>query len=465
MNCTNGEEKINAYLDGELDFEDREGLEAHLAGCADCRQLLDSMRAQDRDLLDAFEGSRRRHRAAAERAVAALHRDPRSRPSAAWFTLPLAAAAGFLAAFLLRQDPRVSELDGRLRDLQAQFQRERARLEKELAESRKKDPPRLPAARLAVATGAVEVCRENTDWTPLATGGGIEPGTRVRTMGRAKCSFLSTDGSELRLNANTEVCYVGPRRIELARGQISTVVAPSKERFAVRTDQAEIEALGTTLDISHLVRSSESNEKVKKEGQRVTTLLVVEGQARMGNRIVPAGFQCRTVDGQSGEPDRVHELTLLTKWVHEILRLKGHDSEELERRVNEMLAMLGRTKMEELYEYEIRAMGERCVLPLLRFIQSPQSRSDPKRRRDAARILADIAGPSVVPDFVRLLSDSDGEVRVHIARGLRRLTGESLQMDDNYWKRDPGWTNGCDRWENWLDRHRDTWGGPQRDRK
>lgn len=439
MTCS--EEKLNAYIDGELEYAERESLEAHVATCGDCRRALDALRAQDADLGAAFAVPRERTREAAERVP---FREP-SRRGFGWVAIPIAAAAGFLIAWLVRrpaEDPRIE------------------RLERELAELRARRPEPKPMARLEVATGAVEVS-SGGDWRPLATGGGVPAGTRVRTIGPAKCSLVCDDGSEVRLNANTEVGFQAPRSFDLSRGQIYTVVAPAPSKFEVRTAQAAIEALGTSLDISHVARTSETHEK-KEAGENVTTLVVLEGKARFGGRTVDRGQRCRIVDGRNEEPQPLHDLALHTKWVHEILRLKGGDDGELERRVNEMLARIGEAKMAHFYEPEIRAMGERCALPLLRYVQSPQSRANPQRRHSAARILADIAGPSLVPDLVELLEDSDPEVRVHVAGGLKRITGQSFGLQASDWT---SGTGGCDRWRGWLQDHRDTWGAPKRERK
>ena len=103
-------------------------------------------------------------------------------------------------------------------------------------------------------------------------------------------------------------------------------------------------------------------------------------------------------------------------------------------RVNEMLAMLGRTKMAHLYEYEMRSLGDHCVLPLTRFVQSPQSNDDIYRRREAARIASDLASPAYIPAMIELLDDADPDVRVVAARALLRLTGSTRGFDEAYWR-------------------------------
>lgn len=438
MTCPNDED-LNALLAAAAPAPDH---------CDSCRARFDALRAQDRDLREAFAPEQREDAAVAARVMTAL---PRRRRPSAWPLVPLAAAAGFLAAFLLfrradRPDPRIGQLEAKVRELETRVKPLPA--------------PSRPLAKLDVATGAVEVRRDGGDWAALPTGGAIQPGSWVRTTGKSKCSFVCDDGSEVRVNSDTEVRFVSPRRVELQRGRIYTNVAPAPERFEVRTDQATIEALGTELDITHVVRTGESEEK-KESGRRITTLAVLEGSARIGGSTVATGQVCQVVDGRTQAPARAGDLVMMTRWVHELLRLKGRDAAELEKRVNSLLAQIGKTKMEELYDHEIRSLGDHCALPLTRYIQSSESRKSAYQRRRAARILADIASPPSVPDFVSLLDDGDGEVRACAARGLHRLTGETLGYSEDYWRQESGWTNGCGKWSAWLDQHRDTWGSPK----
>jgi hypothetical protein len=249
------------------------------------------------------------------------------------------------------------------------------------------------------------------------------------------------------MNGATEICLEKPRAVRLARGEIFTRVAHDPARFTVTTDQATIEALGTSLNIVH--RPAES-----------TVLTVIEGSARMGAQTIASGYLCRVVGGKVQAPVPAYELALLTKWVNEIVALKGKDSPELQARVNELLAQIGRTKMEHLVEGEIRVLGDHAALPLTRYIQSPDSRKDERRRRDAARILADIASSPSVPDFVALVGDEDPQVRLQIARGLQRLTGQKLGFDEEYWT-GPDIARGADAWKGWLQENGSTWSVPR----
>ena len=81
-----------------------------------------------------------------------------------------------------------------------------------------------------------------------------------------------------------------------------------------------------------------------------------------------------------------------------------------------------------------RSSYDHCVLPLTRFVQSPQSNDDIYRRREAARIASDLASPAYIPAMIELLDDADPDVRVVAARALLRLTGSTRGFDEAYWR-------------------------------
>lgn len=116
-------------------------------------------------------------------------------------------------------------------------------------------------------------------------------------------------------------------------------------------------------------------------------------------------------------------MLLATSWVNELLAFEPDREQEFQQRVDALLAMLGRTKMAHLYEWEIRSLGDHCALPLLRYVESPDLFVEPHQRQDAARILADVATRQHLPGLLALLDDPDPEVRVCAARGVARLTG------------------------------------------
>ncbi|RLB55223.1 MAG: hypothetical protein DRI34_10905 [Deltaproteobacteria bacterium] len=119
MSCDRNHEELVAYLDGELDRENRRQLERHLAGCRRCSRILDELR-------QAVEASRQLE---VVEPSADFRREfwwrfaTESRQAPGWWAgpprwrWPVLAAGGALAAGLavavvmLVSRPRVSEAD------------------------------------------------------------------------------------------------------------------------------------------------------------------------------------------------------------------------------------------------------------------------------------------------------------------------------------------------------------------
>ena len=105
-------------------------------------------------------------------------------------------------------------------------------------------------------------------------------------------------------------------------------------------------------------------------------------------RSVAAGQQLAVEDGRAGEPAQVDNLVAATRWLHELLMLKGRGDPELATRIDDLFAQIGETKMAYVYEQDIRALGDHCVLPLVRYIESDRSQTSSrssKRSRSRRR--------------------------------------------------------------------------------
>src|SRR5262249_49810437 len=143
----------------------------------------------------------------------------------------------------------------------------------------------------------------------------------------------------------------------------------------------------------------------------------------------------------------------------EILVLKGRNNPELTKRVDDLFAQIGASKTSYMSEEEIRALGDHCVLPLTRFIQSERSRApgEKHRRVEAARILADLAQPWSIPDLIEMLGDDDKDVRFFAARGLERLTREARGPDPAAWRDKPrtDLEGALQEWQNWWQKNKD----------
>ncbi len=450
MTCEEMLNLICARLDRELPAEDVVRLDAHLATCATCRATADAMAAQDVDLRAAFAGRRVAAEGIASRVIAQLPLAARvsDRPSAwriPWLPMILSAAAGFAVAFgLFHREPKSNDIT---RVIQPGTQ----------SSTNPSGTPIAPATRpaiaqLALATGAVEYCCPGeSKWSPMATGGSIEAGTKVRTGPGVRCELRTSDGSEIRLNAGTEVALKSPRRFELAGGQMWSSVAHDPQPFEAVAANTVFTALGTQFDLE------------AKPLETVCT--VAEGSVRVSNDrnqdVLSAGQQMTVAQGRLGGKREIDSLALATRWVNEILVMKGRDNPELAKRIDDMFARIGQEKMSFLYEEEIRGLGDHCVIPLTRYIQSDRSNNAPTKRALAAKIVSDVAPSWAIPELIELLRDTNGEVRSYAASGLRRLTGKEMDRSPEQWRRDN--VMACEpsinSWEQWWKRNRERYPG------
>jgi hypothetical protein len=442
VNCEQATQFISAKLDGELPEADHVALDAHLADCAGCRATEQALAAQDA-LLGAGFGERRAVAGAlAERVIEQLHgspvsiaAEPRRRTGwVNWGRPLLAAAAGFVLALLITRpwDHAVGPTVG-------------------LPTSRDTATRPAPIAQLALATGAVFVCPPNSDeWHPLETGGSVAAGMKVRTGPRVLCEFKMNDGSQVRMNADTQLTLATPRQVEVASGQVFSTIS-SAQPLVVKTgpSNATVTGAGTAFDVSC--------------SPKQMTCTVVEGSVKMeagGNRNNLSSGQSITIaDGNFGQKKQVESLMQATRWVDEILVLKGRDNPELAKRIDDIFAQLGHEKMWYVKAQEVRRLGDHCVIPLCRYIESDRSHATPDdemKRREAARIVGDVATTWAIPELINLLSDTDGEVRYAAAVALQRLTGQSLGRRPDAW-RDEGvfaCTPSIEQWHRWWEKNK-----------
>jgi ferric-dicitrate binding protein FerR (iron transport regulator) len=183
-------------------------------------------------------------------------------------------------------------------------------------------------------------------------------------------------------------------------------------------------------------------------------LTVIEGSTRVEGKesqvIVRKGQRTQIKEGRASKPMSVLDLVRSVDWADEILILKGRESPELFRRVEDILAQIGEAKMQLLKEEDIRRLGDHCVVPLTRFIESERSRGEKEKRHRAALLIADLAQPWSIPDLIDLLKDSDGEVRYQAARGLKRLTHLTFGAEPEQWRnRSPQAQKAHQEWRAW----------------
>ncbi|HQR06147.1 MAG TPA: FecR domain-containing protein [Gemmatales bacterium] len=411
MNCASIQILLSAWMDRELSSDQVLQVEHHLANCATCKSVLEEMQRLDQQLRAKLPPSPEEVQRLIDSTLFASRGDAlpfRPRP---WRTIAMtvaSAAAGFLLAVVL---------------LPEWFNKPIA---SKVAPSSTQAALDLPV-QLALAIGVVEIEEQGT-WKPLATGTKLQAGQRIRTPERSRCELRCADGSEIRLNSNSEIIIHSPRLFHLKQGQVWSTVAAATTPFRVKTDQTTVTALGTQFDLNYQVQR--------------TTLSVLEGKTRfdLQGKVaeVKAGQQLLLDNGKGTfdirDPNPDYALYQATNWVNEILVLKGRDNPELNRRINDVMASIGETKMAFLAEEEIRTLGDHCVVPLCRYLQSARSQEQEMRREMAARIIADLAQPRSIGDLIELLSDTNPQVRSSMAHGLARLTKQDMGLSPQLWQ-------------------------------
>jgi ferric-dicitrate binding protein FerR (iron transport regulator) len=451
VNCEQAANLISARIDAEILDADRDDLERHLATCDGCRATRDALAEQDNALDRTFAVRRQRAALVAERVIDAFKTGAPSPGPSMLYTRPslwsrwgrplLAAAAGFALAILVTRPwdkPATPTAVGPTTNQTITVAATRP----------------APVGQLALSTGAVMCCpSDSTNWRPLESGGAVEAGMKVRTGPKVRCEFKMADGSEVRLNSDTQVTLQTPRRVDVAGGQVFSSVRkqPPGETFVVMAEPAgaTLTALGTAFDVSCSTKSA--------------TLTVVEGSVKMeaggGENVVKGGETLSVADGRFGGKKQVENLMRATQWVDEILVLKGRDNAELARRIDDIFAQLGHDKMWYMNAQEVRRLGDHCVVPLARYIQSDRSKAtqdDRMKRREAARIVADVATSWATPELINLLADDDADVRYAAARALQRLTGQNLGRTPEQWRDQSVMT--CtptiQQWHGWWDKNK-----------
>ena len=203
MDCEQASQLLSTDLDREAPADESLRLRAHLQECATCRASAEAFRLQDAELRRLFSPRRRAATAVADRVIAQLPAAPiRTRSRLAWWPILVSAAAGFLFAVLVFRP-----------------------WERGVAPQVVDKPPDQENILLAVANGAVEFLAPGQQvWQALKGGGQVPVGSRVRTR-EARCEFDLADGSEVRLNNDTELLFAASRGLELIKGQILARVA------------------------------------------------------------------------------------------------------------------------------------------------------------------------------------------------------------------------------------------------
>lgn len=382
------EERLHAYLDGELGAEERAAFERELAREPALRAELERVRALDVELDALYREEQRR----AEPALARLRLPPaRARGTRLpWLLVPLAAAAGLVAGLLLRPAP-----EGGLRSAPGY------------------------SAVATLATGPFLVDDGAGPPREARAGELLAVGTRVSAPQGVRLALVLEDGTELRLDHATSLRLSGGRRVELEGGRAWSRVAAG-DPFRFECGPAVVEVLGTELG---LARAGERTEVQLFHG---AARLRAGGHAR---ELAP-GESAVWEHGALSEARRIESEALATGWMLELYAYSGTHSKDLADHLDRLLVEMGHRK---LVSFEERVLTDElagvCRVPIARYLVSEGAGDETESRRKAARVLEHIADATVAGSLTAALSDPDPEVRLSAARALNRVSGGMLCPD------------------------------------
>jgi len=463
MGCEEVQNQLSALLDGELDQESALLVEAHLDDCDLCRSERESLLSVDAALNRAMAHERQLAEGIASRSlepseVDASASSQQTPARSRWRRLLgyiVTTAAGFLLATLWYQPWRAPEQPVRVVRIPVGAQIE-------IGAMLNLDAIR-PVAKLVHATGPIAYRRPTeTEWSPVSADQiptfACPSDASVRTEEGVLCEIETTAGSRIRLNELSEVALKAEDELELKQGQIWCRSADEAPLKVVAQPSKEAPPVPPLWSINctprgECVTSSSPDDPLKVVSASGTVDVTVDGTA---HTLSPGSVGTWVNDGLQVEQP-AGDLLDAERWMQPLLTLGGHGNPELTRRVDALLARIGRTKISSLYEQDLRNLGEYGAVPLLRFVQSESSAAEPNKRQLAMRIIADTTPIWTVPDLIALLTDSDPDVRSSAARGLSRLTGETQGLAPEDWAGDPAeLSEAVARWQTWWQQHRFT---------
>lgn len=461
MTCEDIQEQLGALLDNQLDATSAAAVRAHLEECAECRSeramlatlhdAISQTLADDRSRCDVVAETVLRRFASGETS----HRPglSSSRTVRRFVGYLLAAAGGFLLAVVLDRGP----------------------VEEPQLPAMVSAPRLLPAAYLVHATGPVLVRTSPEQIWMAVDRGDVSAFTcpkdaAVKTEQGVLCELATPKGSRIRLNESSEITLKDDEQLELVRGQIwcrgpeddvlrvITRAEPPEPRTADNQPPGKLWTLTcpTNCEAVTTVAGDEPMQVVSAAGQ-------VDVQLNGSVRQLNAGEVCRVFDGEVSIHESPPDLLAAERWMHPLLMLGGHDSPELSKRVDSLLAQIGRTKVSLMYERDLRSLGEYGAVPLIKFVRSEASRAEPSRRTVAMNVVADTAPAWMIPDLIALLNDEEPHIRRLAAQGLQRLTGETQHVPLEVWQQDRSqWQSVIADWQQWWQDHRTMYPVPPR---
>jgi len=279
--------------------------------------------------------------------------------------------------------------------------------------------------------------------------------------------LITSDNCVIRMNADTEVIFRSPSSVELQRGQIwcrspadvvlEVVPAESNTGKVKPARRKTIPPWSCTTPVAASFLTT-----IQSDGQAQVTMAggEVTLKTQGGDRRLKPGETATITEGHV-TTGREHDQLLALSWMSPLLVSKGYANRDLQQRIDQLLASIGQSKVSSLYEQEIRGLGEYCVLPLLRYLQSPKSKPQTFRRLKAMRIVSDLTPSWAIGDLIGLLDDADPNVRFLAATALFRLTEQTHRCPPASWRDAAAECKQARTdWQHWWSRNRERFSMP-----
>ncbi|MEM7454967.1 MAG: hypothetical protein AAF456_11510 [Planctomycetota bacterium] len=283
----------------------------------------------------------------------------------------------------------------------------------------------MPAIRtfgtIALATGDVEVKPKDEGWSDWSVQSEVPVEAQLRTGETIGCEIVQQDGASIRIDESSEVTFNGGKNVELNHGRL----------FVCASDDDTSEPVG--FSCGHNYVEIEGNVDVRRTGDSFEFMAVGESariNAAQRAEVIPPGHVARiSADSEQVEVTPANDPLLATSWMNPFLQ-QSTDNAELAERVNQLLAQIGQSKLDHLYEDEIRSLGAPAVDALVAFLRSENPAHQNERQRiKAAQIVSDLATRQHAMSLVDLLEHVDSDVSLILESGLERITGQTQEPE------------------------------------
>ncbi len=273
-------------------------------------------------------------------------------------------------------------------------------------------------------TGTVDYKVANAhDWTSVAGTQRVSlPAfARVRTRSTSLCEIRTGCDALVRLNHETDLVLHRAEKVELVTGEL-WCRAPATAEMEICAPSAPRQP--TMTNVFTCPSSAEMQWKALPNNamscQDVANTAIELQLPSMNCTIQPGECVTFSAGQPIPEPTQFNPVEA-TGWQLPLLVLRPAQDSELRDRLTSVLALIGRSKASFLYEDQIRGLGPSGVVPLLAYVRSTDSVSQPELRLRAMEMIAEMATSASIDDLHALLQDGDPRIRTLSGQALTRL--------------------------------------------